>query len=324
MKIFRIVTLVLTGTCVVLPIAAQQVDANQIVRTGSLSDLQGVLPTLNLQPNATNGWTWLMEAAEYNPNADVITALIQAGSPVNAATSQNNTSALALAAYSNPSADVVSALLRAGADVNARNRYGATPLILAAWKNPNPQVVSVLLQGGADADLRGYNGGTALNAANQNPAMQNTAAYQQLTEAMSGFCFWTTGNYNIDIYLNGSYVGKLTSHFTSGQPSWGQSGTLLVNVDPGSYTVVGKLENGTEVGGPATSSLMHHMLFLFPDDLVAQAVSQSQASNASAALGSLSSIAHSTASLTGNNAFNQLGNIFSSAQKLTNALSGNQ
>ena|SRR5208337_2664158 len=49
--------------------------------------------------------------------------------------------------------------------------------------------------------------------------------------------FWTdhNGNGDISVYVNGSYVGQLTTYFPSGAPAFGQTGTLVVTEPPGTY-----------------------------------------------------------------------------------------
>lgn len=309
--------LIATWGFFLLATAGAQTDLSQIVISGTGDDVKGVVSRLNLRPN-TYGWTWLMDAARSNPNADVISVLVQAGSDVNAKNNNGDT-ALLLAANFNPNPEVISALIVAGAEINATTSSGMTALMLAAYKNTNPNVVSVLLRAGADADMKNNNGWTALGLAQQNPHMQNTNAYQQLAWAVPGICFWTDGDFNINVWANGSYVGKLTQHFSSGTPAWGQYGTLMANLAPGTYTIVGRLENGVEVGAPTRTTVVRHMLFLFPGSQVIAAVNQS----VSRALGNLSSAAHTAAGLTGNNQLNKLGDIFSDAQKIDNILSGN-
>ena len=198
-----------------LAAVTRTVDVNQLVRSGSADDVQQAIQNHSIDHKArsSDGSTWLMYASQYNPNADAVSALIQAGADVNAK-NQYGATALMLAAYKNSNPAVVSALLQAGADVNEKNTYGdtalllaaafnqnpevvsvllnaganvnekntygATPLMLAAFKNQNPEVVSKLLRAGADANAIASNGGRALDSARANPAMQNTVAYQQL------------------------------------------------------------------------------------------------------------------------------------------------
>jgi len=185
------------------------------VETGTATDVKRVMGFLTT--SSDNGYTWLMLAALRNPNAEVVTLLVDGGIDVNAKTKSNRDTALTLAAnfnqnsevvsallkagadvnaknnngdtalilaaYANQNSEVVSALLKAGADINAKNNSGVTALMLAAFKNHNPEVVSMLLQAGADASVRFSNGATALDGARQNPAMQNTIAYRQLAAA---------------------------------------------------------------------------------------------------------------------------------------------
>jgi uncharacterized protein len=89
--------------------------------------------------------------------------------------------ALQRAARSGTLQDVQRAL-KAGADVNAKNNEGTTALMQAAGSN-GPDVVSLLLQAGADASAKDNIGLTALAYAQQNTAVRNTSAYQQLLAA---------------------------------------------------------------------------------------------------------------------------------------------
>ena len=135
--------------------SSQPVDVNQIVKSGTAAEIKQAIKNGRLDPKGQiindpdlHGDTALMLAAEYNPNPEVI-----------------------------------SALLRAGADVNAKNSDGDTALMLAAFLNQNSKIVSVLLQAGADVNATANNGARALDGALVNPAMQNTVAYRQLAAA---------------------------------------------------------------------------------------------------------------------------------------------
>lgn len=60
-----------------------------------------------------------------------------------------------------------------------------------------------------------------------------------------GVCFWTnTGNYGyIDIWVNGLYIGRLTSHFKNGTPEVGQKGTIAYMNRPGTYSLYARSSN---------------------------------------------------------------------------------
>lgn len=102
----------------------------------------------------SEGQTPLHLAAEGNPHAEVISALVDAGADIEAKDDGGDTPLLWAAGFnSNPA--VIDALVTAGADIEARDAVGDTPLIVAALHN-SPQVVQTLLAAGADihADRR--------------------------------------------------------------------------------------------------------------------------------------------------------------------------
>ena len=100
-----------------------------------------------------------MWAAAFNPNPDVIAALLKAGAEVNAKDDAEETP-LMWAARNCSHPAVIAALVNAGADVNTKSRDGATPLAVAAAFNANPAIAVALIKAGANVD-------TALNYARQ-------------------------------------------------------------------------------------------------------------------------------------------------------------
>ncbi len=78
-----------------------------------------------------------------------------------------------------------------------------------------------------------------------------------LFSSKAQICFWTdqeyTGGY-VTVYVDGSVVGSLTQFFTSA-PSFGQSGTLVVQEDAGSYQVSAVSADGRIVWSPQTISV---------------------------------------------------------------------
>ena len=121
----------------------------------------------------SEGYTLLMFAAGYNPNADVIGVLLGAAANVKAQDVIGRTP-LMFAAENNPDPGVISTLLKAGADINARanGMLDYTALMYAAANNRNP-VVATLLKAGADVKARDSFGGTALmKAASSNQEIE--------------------------------------------------------------------------------------------------------------------------------------------------------
>ncbi|KDO24177.1 hypothetical protein SPRG_10605 [Saprolegnia parasitica CBS 223.65] len=104
-----------------------------------------------LEGLSPNGFRALHIAA-VRGHAAVVTALLDAGAELNAATASNHgkLSALALAAEAGH-ADVVDVLLRARAPVDIRDKLRRTPLILAVM-NGYSAVATTLLNAGADAN----------------------------------------------------------------------------------------------------------------------------------------------------------------------------
>lgn len=95
--------------------------------------------------------TPLHRAAATNGNLDIVSALIAAGSDVNARTLAFGETPLHLAVSNNASPAIITALIDAGADIDDR-RYldGRTPLHLAGRHNASISVVTALLDAGAD------------------------------------------------------------------------------------------------------------------------------------------------------------------------------
>ena len=187
MRTLRSLLLFAMGSVVLSPLTAQQVDVQQIIQSGTASALQQAIQKgrINAKATSSDGMTWLMWAAQSNPEADVIRVLVEAGVDVNAKHNSGGT-ALTMAAATNQNAEVVSALLEVGAEVNVKDEgNGMTALMNAALHNKNPQIVSVLLKAGADAKATDKFGNTVLSYAHKNPALMGTPAYRQLLAAVS-------------------------------------------------------------------------------------------------------------------------------------------
>ncbi len=69
----------------------------------------------------------------------------------------------------------------------------------------------------------------------------------------TGISVWTSvGDVgNVYVYINGSYRGALSSHFPSGTPQYGQTGTITVALSPGTHTI--RAETDTDAYWPQGS-----------------------------------------------------------------------
>ena len=95
-------------------------------------------------------------AAKFNPNADVIRALVEGGAVVDARADYNDyrwkqLTPLHFAARHNPSIAVIRALVDKGADIDARDDRQWTPLHMAASSNPGK--VKILIEKGANVNV---------------------------------------------------------------------------------------------------------------------------------------------------------------------------
>jgi len=134
------------------------------------------VPNVNARKYRDGGPTPLMVAVQYNPNPEVITALIKAGAYISAIEQ------LELAAE-NPNPAVITTLIKAGADVNERDYFGMTSLILAARHTTHPEVITTILKLGGDPKVKDNEGKMAIDYARENPRLQNTEALRQLEQA---------------------------------------------------------------------------------------------------------------------------------------------
>jgi ankyrin repeat protein len=91
--------------------------------------------------------------------------------------------AVMYAAEFNPNPEVITALLKAGADANTKNRFGMTALMYAAKVTKNPEVIITLLKAGADTKVKDRDGNTALDYTDVNDNLAGTDALKQLEEA---------------------------------------------------------------------------------------------------------------------------------------------
>jgi ankyrin repeat protein len=103
--------------------------------------------------------TALMMAAGYNPDAEVVRALINAGARVERRNLRNVTPLMFAARYNKDKKAVdkiINYLIAAGDDINAIDNVGNTPLLWAV-DSANLQAVETLLNLGADANIRNKN-----------------------------------------------------------------------------------------------------------------------------------------------------------------------
>jgi hypothetical protein len=106
-----------------------------------------------------------------------------------------------------------------------------------------------------------------VNGQTWGPATVTLASGEQLLYqfTVTQFDFWTNrsdvGSY-INVYLNGILVAQLTSYFNT-QPSWGASGTKVVTVQPGTYTIHAISQGGTTWDAISTLTSGQQVLYKF-------------------------------------------------------------
>ena len=132
--------------------------------------------------------------------------------------------------------------------------YNATSEIYgqASAENSGTYVIT----GGTDACGDAVGGGSGGSDSGSGSGSSSTAAIS----VWSSEC----DEGNIDVYIDSTYRGSLTSCFTSGTPSFGQSGTITVSgLAAGSYSVYG--ESTTASWGPSSTFLSagEELLFEF-------------------------------------------------------------
>ena len=139
------------------------------------------------------GRTGLHLAAQFNPDADVIKELTDAGTDVNARAEYDRTP-LHLAAEHNSNPAVIDALLGAGADIHARDEFGNTPLHRAA-KNSVPPMIDALLDAGADPNILTNGKWHAFHIAERKPVSSQQRRLQSTEYILSraGRAVWGRG-----------------------------------------------------------------------------------------------------------------------------------
>ena len=121
----------------------------------------------DVNARAYGGRTPLMVAASFNPDIEVIKALIKEGADVSARTDEGWSAEGGLTplmvASGKCDPEAIRALIGAGADVNGRNRAKWSPLLLAAGsENSNLEAIRALIDAGADVNAFDAEGNTSL------------------------------------------------------------------------------------------------------------------------------------------------------------------
>jgi len=121
--------------------------------------LQQIKDAINNRANVNarfpiTGATPLMWAAAFNPDPEVVVALVNAGADVNAKTISGSTS-LSWAITYNPNLEMITTLVKSGFDVNSKDENGWTPLMEVASDNTNPEIIVTLIKAGADVNAQG-------------------------------------------------------------------------------------------------------------------------------------------------------------------------
>ncbi|MGA2481200.1 MAG: ankyrin repeat domain-containing protein, partial [Spirochaetia bacterium] len=173
MRTFRSLLFVAWGFLTFVPLCAMQISLEQVLKSGTAQDVQQALQTgrLDARGKSRIGYPWIVWAAMFNPNPEVISLLLKAGADVNVSGGINNSTPLGVAAWNN-TPEVVSVLLKAGAHVNATNQFGSTPLMVAAGHNPKArEVIALLLDAGAEVNAKDLSGRTALDYARHDASL---------------------------------------------------------------------------------------------------------------------------------------------------------
>ena len=173
MRTFRSLFFVAWCFLTFVPLCAMQISLEQALKSGTAQDVQQALQSgrLDARGKSRIGYHWIVWAAMFNPNPEVISLLLKAGADVNVLGGINNSTPLGVAAWNN-TPEVVSVLLKAGARVNATNQFGSTPLMVAAGHNPKArEVIALLLDAGADVNAKDLSGRTAVDYARHDASL---------------------------------------------------------------------------------------------------------------------------------------------------------
>jgi len=158
----------------------------ELARTGSLQQIEEAIKygaSVNMRLQLEDGRTpFMMAVLNRNIGMEAIRALIDAGADVHIR-NNNGYTALMYAVDFNPNAEVAAAIIEAGADVNAVCFAGFTPLMIAAFKN-TPEVVATLLEHGADPTVKNEldRNNMAIDYAGRNRRLRGTDVLRELEE----------------------------------------------------------------------------------------------------------------------------------------------
>jgi len=80
--------------------------------------------------------------------------------------------------------------------------------------------------------------------------INNPTSYTSPPVGSGKVSFWSNMKRggNINIYVEGTYIGELTSYFSEGTPNCGQSGTVTFEYKPGTYNYKATNNNSTWSG----------------------------------------------------------------------------
>lgn len=83
------------------------------------------------------------------------------------------------------------------------------------------------------------------------------------SSTQTGISIWTSvgDEGTISVSIDGSSVGTLNRHFSSGPPQYGQTGTITVSLSAGTYSITASSQSGSEWAGSFTLSAGERLIF---------------------------------------------------------------